>query len=215
MDQLTVICVLRSGGDYGADDVRKLRDGVARNMTVPHRFACLSDVDVPCERIPLLHNWPGWWSKIELFRPGLLDGPALYFDLDTVIVGNIDRLAALPHDFAMIDLRTADQSGIAQSGVMWLRNPPHVVYERFCEDPAGFMRHHEKAKAGTYVGDQAFINDTLGKGIAKITRDLPDMVRSYKLHCRENVPHGTSVVCFHGRPRPSEVRNSWMDKAWA
>jgi hypothetical protein len=209
---LTVLCVLRSGGDYGPEDVRKLRDAVARHMSLPHRFACLSDVDVPCERIPLLHNWPGWWSKIELF---LQDGPALYFDLDTVIVGNIDRLADLPHDFAMIDLRTADQSGIGQSGVMWMRKPPYVVYERFSKDPEKFMRYHEKAKAGTYVGDQAFINDTLGKGVAKITRDLPDMVRSYKLHCRAGVPHGTSVVCFHGQPRPKHVTAPWVRESWA
>lgn len=212
---LTVACVLRSGGDYGPEDVRKLRDGVAHHMSLPHRFVCLSDVDVPCERIPLQHDWPGWWAKIELFRPGALLCPALYFDLDTVIVGSLDRLADLPHDFAMIDLRTADQSGIGQSGVMWLRNPPHAVYERFAADPQHWIRHHEKAKAGTYVGDQAFINDTLGRDIPKITRDLPNMVRSYKLHCRAGVPHGTSVVCFHGRPRPAQVTDRWVREAWA
>jgi len=56
----TVICVLRSGGQYDAEWVRKLRDGVKRNLARPHRFVCLSDVDVPCERIPLQHDWPGW-----------------------------------------------------------------------------------------------------------------------------------------------------------
>jgi len=86
---LTVACVLRSGGKFDSEYVRKLRDGVLRFANVPHRFVCLSDVDVPCERIPLEHNWPGWWSKIELFRPGVIKAPMLYLDLDTIVIGSL------------------------------------------------------------------------------------------------------------------------------
>ena len=91
---MIVACVLRSGGIYSPEWVRKLRDGVARQFTVPHRFVCLSDVDVSaiCERIPLVEDWPGWWSKIELFRSGLFDDTVLYFDLDTVPVGSLDAM---------------------------------------------------------------------------------------------------------------------------
>lgn len=91
---LTIACVLRSGGVYDAEWVAKLQRGVARHMTLPHRFVCLSDVDVPCERIPLVTDWPGWWSKIELFRKGLFDGPVLYTDLDSVITGPLDGMFA-------------------------------------------------------------------------------------------------------------------------
>ena len=88
---LTVACVYRSGGKmYSTEYVRVLRDMVARNLTRPHRFVCLSDVEVPCERIPLITDWPGFYAKIEIFRRGLFQGPVLYFDLDTIIHGSIE-----------------------------------------------------------------------------------------------------------------------------
>ena len=68
---ITILCVLKSGGVYDIEWVRKLRDGVSRNLSQEHRFVCLSDVPVPCRRIPIEHHWPGWWSKIEMFKPGL------------------------------------------------------------------------------------------------------------------------------------------------
>ncbi len=45
---------------------------VQDNLKLHHRFVCLSDVDVPCERIFLKHGWPGWWSKVELFSEVVL-----------------------------------------------------------------------------------------------------------------------------------------------
>src|SRR5947209_20113122 len=56
---LTIACVLRSGGPYNADWVTGLQGNVARFAPL-HRFVCLSDVDVPCERVPLITGWPGW-----------------------------------------------------------------------------------------------------------------------------------------------------------
>ncbi|NIV94692.1 hypothetical protein GWN42_18365, partial [candidate division KSB1 bacterium] len=41
------------------------------------------------------HEWQGWWAKMELFRPDLpVDGRILYFDLDMIIVDNIEPLIA-------------------------------------------------------------------------------------------------------------------------
>src|SRR6185437_3375269 len=97
---LTVACVLRSGGLYDAEWVAKLQRGVARHLTLPYRFVCFSDCPVPCERIPLRHDWPGWWSKLEIFSQPI-EGTTLYFDLDTVVVGSLDRIAAYPHRFTM------------------------------------------------------------------------------------------------------------------
>ena len=89
ISDLTIACVLRSGGDFDAEYVERLRDGVAANLSLPHRFVCLSDIEVPCERVALRHGWPGWWSKLELFEQ--LKGRVLYFDLDTVIAGSLNR----------------------------------------------------------------------------------------------------------------------------
>lgn len=206
-----VICVLRSGGIYNAEWVRKLRDGVARNLTIPHRFVCLSDCEVPCERIELKHDWPGWWAKIELFRPGVITGPTLYLDLDTVVTGNIDAIANVPVDFAM--LRNFHEELMCGSGVMWFKEVPTHVYEKFSQDPQGYIKHHNDNRIGPYVGDQAFIGDALSWNIDKIN-DYVSGIKSYKYHCKRGLPDDAALVCYHGNPRPTEVKTAWMAKHW-
>ena len=208
-----VICVLKTGGTYTVEWVRKLRDAVARNTTKKHTFVCLSDVETPCNRISLKHNWAGWWSKIELFDRFIFNGPALYLDLDTVIVGNIDHLLDLDYDFAMLE--NFNQPGYVGSGVMWFRNEttvPHKVYEKFLKQPQAYMAHHERVRKGSHVGDQAFIADTIG--LDNIPRLKGMGLKSFKRQCLTYLPPDARVVCFHGPPRLGEVKNDWIDKNW-
>jgi hypothetical protein len=203
---LLVLCVCKSGGEYSAEWVRKLKDGVARNLTVPHEFKCLSDIEVP-DRIPLRHKWPGWWSKIELFRE--ITGPTLYLDLDTVITGPLAHLVSLPDDFAM--LRNFHVPEFVGSGVMWFGKPQRHVYERFCEKPFKWIEYHDRKRNGPYLGDQAFIWESMGKNV----KHLPmETIKSYKFHCKNGLPENTSVVCFHGQPKLPDVKADWITENW-
>lgn len=210
---LTVACVLRSGGIYDATWVARLRDGVARHLSDPHQFVCLSDVDVPCARIPLVHRWPGWWSKIELFSA--LEGPVLFFDLDTVIVGDLREIAYWPTStqsgFAMLrDFYAPDHLG---SGVMSWDDGIDVIeiYEAFVADAPAMM---EKRRAR--MGDQAFIEEIYGKdNVGRLQDMTPDQIVSYKVHCRNGIPPDARVVCLHGKPKFADmpasdpVRQAW------
>ncbi len=212
---LTVLCVLRSGGIYVAEWVRKLRDGVARNLNIPHRFVCLSDVPVQCERIPLLHDWPGWWSKIELFRPGVITGPTLYLDLDTVVVGNIDALATIPHDFAM--LRNFGRRNYIGSGVMWFRRPMVELYEKFSAGSDAIMALHEDKKQGAHFGDQAYIFDSVGdRNIRRLQDAVPGLIHCYpKTFESDKTPAGCGLVCFKGKiKQPEAMHQAWCREAW-
>ena len=206
---LTVICVLKSGGAYNPEWVRKLRDGVRRNLTVPYMFKCISDVDVPCFRVPLKADWPAWWAKLYLFKQGVLTGPTLYLDLDTVIVGNIDSLSDLRPDFAM--LHNFHDANVPASGVMWFRRVPTEVYKKFMQKPWQYIEYYNRFRTGNHIGDQAFIYDTLYKDIGFI--ENPG-IKSYKKHCKDGLPKDASVVCFHGLPRPDHVKDEWMGKHW-
>lgn len=216
---ITILCVLRSGGVYDASWVEKLQRGVERNLSAPHRFVCLSDIDIvfskfsgkiDCERIPLMHAWPGWWSKVEIFAPGIVNGPSIYFDLDTVLTGPFDQLTEMQSDFSM--LQNFQEEEMVGSGVMWFKDKaPAIVYERFLQDPQRIMDHYQRVRHGSYRGDQAYIYDCLDRNVDKISSPA---LRSYKKHCRGGLPDGTSIVAFHGRPRPTEINPPWMREHW-
>lgn len=183
MPDITVACVLRSGGPYDKEYVERLKQGVDANLS-GHRFLCLSDVNVPCERIPLRHGWPGWWSKIELFR---LPGPVLFFDLDTVINGDLTEIASYPHRFTMLtDFTRPDR---AASGVMaWGGDWSHI-YRSF--DPDAQYPGH---------GDGGYIESMVDAD--RFQELFPGQIVSRKVHRNRK---SARVVCYHGTPRPHDT----------
>ena len=202
---MRVICVLRSGGDYGPDHVIRLRDQVARFSTLP--FVALSDVPVPgVETIPLQYDWPGWWSKLNLFSPSL-SGPLLYLDLDSAIVGDLSDMAGVGRLAIMRDVYRRD--GL-QSSVMFLPESDRAaIWRQWIKAPAAWMQAFRKG------GDQAFL-ESCGLRWALWQDDLPGQVVSWKVHVRKaerrdrefgngNLPEGARVVVFHGQPRPWSV----------
>lgn len=197
--RLTVACVLRSGGAYVPEHVEALQHGVSAHLSLPHRFICLTDMRVACASMPLRHGWPGWWSKIELFR-GSLPRPVFYLDLDTVIVGSLDDLV-LGHRFTM--LHSMSRPTHPGSGVMaWDMDVSHV-YDAFLSDPERWMR---ECTTPDCWGDQGFIFRHLGLTPDYWQDRYPGRVVSYKVHCRGGVcPPGASIVAYHGRPRPWEA----------
>lgn len=205
---LTVACVLKSGGIYDATWVARLRDGVKRHLPLDHRFVCLSDVDVPCERIPLRHDWPGWWSKIELFA---LPGPALFFDLDTVVVGDLTDIAIAAEDYNLVMLRDFYAPDHFGSGVMaWAGAQPRYLYRAMASRPS--LMDRQRAR----MGDQAFVEEAFGPHRIKPWQDIVgDQIVSYKVHCRNGIPPNARAVCLHGKPKFADMpANDPVRQAW-
>lgn len=221
---LTVACVYRTftsahtGSYYNDAWVHKLQRGVARHLTVPHRFVCLSNSFVPDVTVlPLQSQWDGWWSKIELFRPGLFNGPVLSFDLDVMITGSLDAFAG-PHP-NMVMLRDVIPS-IRNSTCMWwdARNPIYgEIYRRFKLDPKGYKEKHHIFNTAS-MGDQGFINETLTE--LGVTIDMwqdrldPEKFKYFSSFSAANMalldnplPAETSLVYCLGRPKFPEYAN--------
>lgn len=200
---LKVICVLRSGGIYDATWVARLKAGVERHLSVPHHFICFSDVPVPCARTPLKHNWPGWWSKMEIFQ---IDGPALYIDLDTAVTGSLDDIAEQAENWQFTVLRDFYREKGIGSGVMAWNVDLRRLYDEFRADADAHI-----ARIRTR-GDQHFIEERVrAGGIARWQDVLPGQIVSYKAHvrARENIheigdgslPPDARLVCLHGQPK--------------
>jgi hypothetical protein len=155
---INVVCVLRQGGKVGyyATWVEKLKNSVARNLTLEHKFVCLSDVDVPCERIPLISTGAGFWSKLELFRSTLFNGPVLYIDLDTVICANLDDIVNKIKDQQFVMLLETDKN-VVSSAVMWWQGDHSYLWDQYLEmSPEEIKEQYSKMPR---YGDQAFIQD--------------------------------------------------------
>lgn len=155
---INVVCVLRQGGKVGYDAswVEKLKNSVDRNLTLEHRFICLSDVDVPCERISLISNGSGFWAKLELFRPGLFSDPVLYIDLDTVVCSNIDDIINCIKDQKFVMLKETDKN-VVSSAIMWWQGDHSYLWDKYSNTSVSALKE-QYSKMPRY-GDQAFIED--------------------------------------------------------
>lgn len=195
-----ILFVLRSGGVYDAEDVRRLAMGVQSNLPGAE-IACLTDVafDIPgVQAIPLKYDWPGWWSKIEMFRPDI-PGGFLYMDLDSIITGDLSDMAGIGRLAIMRDVYRPD--GL-QSSVMFITEECKAeVWDTFTADPARYMQQY----AGG--GDQAFL-EPIWSGKAAIWQDcLPGQIASYKANhiAERGLPDNCRAAIFHGQPKPRDI----------
>jgi hypothetical protein len=208
---VTVACCLRRSPVYGVDYVARLRDGIAAHLPGA-RFVCLSDVEVPCERIAIEHDWPGWWVKMELYRPDIA-GDLLYVDLDTAVVGDLSDIAGVRALTMLADFYWPER---VASGLMFLPEADRArVWRAWIDDPAGHMARCEKFDDRRAIGDQKFLAPILERTAARWQDVLPGQVVSYKVHVRARqgrketgaglLPRDARIVCFHGQPRPRDM----------
>lgn len=88
---------------YCAEDVLKFEHMVRRRIRQRFTFRCLSNIEIDgIECVPLISDMTGWWPKMELFRSDLPPGRNLYFDLDTLIVGDCCSIIEFDAPFACI-----------------------------------------------------------------------------------------------------------------
>ena len=210
---VTIACVYKQGVwkngtkniEYSSKHVSWLKSMVQQHVSIPHRFVCLSDVPVDCERVALLHGWAGWWSKMELYRPNLFEGPVFYIDLDTVVLGNIDHLLEQPQ-FTL--LRNLSRGVGAGSGIMAWQGDQSYLYDIFKASPGKFMA--EYCRHGSRWGDQGFLQEHLKEQI--YWQDLfPGEIKSFYFDLKSGDPQpGTKIVCFHGLPKPWDSGKSWV-----
>lgn len=218
---LTVWCVC-VGDKYSDEDVWTLARMVKANIDQPYIFKCLSDRVIPgVNTVISRHNWPGWWSKLELFEVAK-EGRHLYFDLDVVITGSVDALVSdklsMPKNWAQ-----SGHGGCQSSVMSWSKDYSFIAQSfgpQYLEAPT--QGNHGLYGPLKLWGDQEFITNLLGSpGEWRQITPRPwrtwlcsivemDGIYSYKYHCRGGLPDSAKVVCFHGLPKPNQVNDQWV-----
>lgn len=196
---MRVATVLRSGGIYRPAHVEALARQLKQWLPFDE-LLCFSDMFVPrVETVPLLHKWPGWWSKMEIFRPDIA-GDLLYMDLDTLLIGplddivNVNRLTIL-RDFYRDGVYKGRPEGLQSSLMLLPEADRSEVWADFARNPEVAMNSF------TRLGDQGFLERHFLERAARWQDVLPGQVVSLKVHCRNGVPSNTRVICAHGKPK--------------
>jgi hypothetical protein len=217
---LNILTVYKTGGAFTRDYVIKLAKGVRKNLSKSHRFICLTDDLDKCEAVyddenmiqwePLIHNWPAWYSKAEIFRPDLNKyGRFLFIDLSSVIVGSLDEIASYASGVCV----TEDfyHGGPSQSVLSYTPKALRHVWDRWIADPDHWM------KKGNSMEPPHFRDQVLMSHLTDLDywQNLyPGQVVSFKRDCEHGVPDNARIVKFHGRPKPHEVNKGWVKQVW-
>lgn len=222
---------------YGWEYVDRLYNSLCRNLTPQVRMHVYSEKHriVPSHMIHHeLIEWTGirgpkksWWYKIQLFDPKHHQGPMMYFDLDTVITGNIDWIWRLPTDrfWAIRDFKYLFRPGrqALNSSVMWFDPAQwNRVYQEF--DPEEVLK-----RRGAWHGDQDFIQEKIPP--SRVGYFDTARVKSWRWEVQEGgydfktkkhkipgslarIPDLASVLVFHGNPKPHEITDPGILQYW-
>lgn len=179
---LSVVCVLKKSREYDDDYVEHLRAGIEKYSELP--FKCLEPK----------YDWPGWWCKMALFAPDEVTGDLLYFDLDTIITGDLSDIASVGCFTMLSDFYHPERLA---SGMMFLpERDRSAVWDEWIKSPDKIMANYRG------WGDGGFLNDVCPNA-ARWQDLLPGQVVSYKAHVKKGLAtKDARVVCFHGQPRP-------------
>jgi len=229
---INILCV-RFGNKYSIEYVKRLRNMVSRNISIPYKFFCLTDDPTPIDNVinivrPNKGYTKGWWHKVHMFDPGLpIEGRILYFDLDVIIHNNIDKLCLyLPKDFVGIrDFNRKFHPGwknLNSSVMSWNHKTQSHVWNQFNANSSRALRLH---------GDQDWIWQTCKDRL----KFFPDpWIQSYKWEIRKKeelyVVNGKrnfrtvdndvspgpecSIAVFHGDPNPESVKDKFVVDNW-
>lgn len=214
---------MKWGTLYGPEYVNRLYASVARNMTRPFRFVCLTDdetglrhevetLPIPDIRVDAPYtNRP--WRKLAVYVPELgdLSGQALFLDVDLLITGPLDEFFDLPGEYCVIHNWTHPNRIVGNTSVFRFEIGAH----------ADLLELYE-SKPTQYWVDKYRIEQTfLSYELPKLTYWPKPWCISFKRHCLpggvkwpkamlnwflpSKLPADARIVAFHGKPNPDDA----------
>lgn len=218
---------MKWGSKYSPEYVNILYNMVARNLTIPFRFICLTDnaegIKREVEVFPLpefkepppeYYRFCQAWQKLSLFSEKLYDveGKILFLDLDVVIINNIDCFFSFSDKFAIIENWSQPNRLIGQASAFCFEVG---IYNHLLEK----YNSHQEEVYTTHRTEQVYITRELGKGNFDYFPD--DWCISFKFHCMaggflnsfitpQKKPEHAKLIVFHGNPNPIDaIQGVW------
>ena len=162
------------GRNFVANDVWRLYHSVLKHIDRPFDFYVLTndmEAHLPGTKIELLHadDWPGWWSKMELYRPDLPEGRTLYMDLDSHAIKSLQPILDFEGDLVLFDDFTRqhepkhkqrEEGGwvyrYQAATILFNANKFTWMYDKFVQDWDYYLTHYRSDQdiLGEWIPDQ-------------------------------------------------------------
>lgn len=229
-DKMIIVAVVETGNymGRGAEYVRNLYAMVKRNSTVDFTFVVITDDPMRHIPMPRATDWDilrtehdGWWAKMDLFKAGTFPAGArvVYFDLDTIIAGNINNLlrghapnalrSGLPDTPAFLGNWRTGGWPLSTAAMIFVAGELDEVYEEW----------RRQGWPITRWGDDEFVRNAVNKlhiNWRSLQHEYP-FFASYKFHKlggRDDLEPQDKIICFVQRPKPHDLTEAWAKNAW-
>jgi len=229
-------CVIH-GNLYDWIYVERLYNMLKANSTHDIRLHVFTESSriVPAPYIKhALTEWPGiagpkksWWYKMQIFDPKNNLGRVLYLDLDTVITKNIDWIWDLSNQYFWTikdfkHLWRPTWNGMNSSVMIWDTQVFKWIWNDFCNK-------NINTTVKLFHGDQDYLDSVL---FDKNRRFFDaELVKSWRWQCKDGglnmktrlynkpgtgtvVDPSTTIMIFHGKPKPHEIIDPIIDRYW-
>ena len=221
-------CVLH-GDKYDWLYVERLDSMLRRNFSCPVNLHVWTEQSrtVPAGIVHHpLEEWMGisgprqsWWYKMQMFDPRhAVEGRIFYFDLDVVIVGNLDWVIDLDTDrfWTVRDFRylwNPKRYAINSSIMIWDNSKFDWIWKEFAQRGI-------ESVVQRYPGDQDYLTRAIPEDVVGYLPE--DRVRSWRWQVLDGgydhrlkayrtpgtgpeITEQDCVIVFHGDPKPAQV----------
>lgn len=224
-DPVNIIC-LKWGTRYPAYYVNELFKGVARNLSRPFRFLCVTEnakgllpgietAGFPPDPESKL-AWPHIFMKLCILEDGFanLKGPTLFLDIDIIITGSLDKFFdyhpgknCIIHNWVSPHKQIfRKRPDVGNSSVFRFEaGDSNYMFEKYMAEK------FDAENRSIFNTEQAFLTYAMGEKYYW----PEEWVRSFKRHCRRvfpfnhllapKLPAEASIIAFHGNPDPDQA----------
>lgn len=228
LNKLQVVCFYWIGDRWnndgmGPEYINKLYRGVKRNLCSPFDFVCFTNetltglddgVNVRPFKAPSLK---GVLPRLYMFseQAGLFGSQVLSLDLDIVITGSLDDIAAYDGDFCTRSKFAPGHEHKLDGDIISFK--ANKLNEKRLWEP--WSNHPKKVIKLTGGRERYWFRHVFSKSETPPDRwenVAPGQVRSYKRHVmkKKKLPRDARIVSCHGNPRPHKIRLACIKDNW-
>lgn len=215
---MVIFACVRMGTKYPVDYVSRLRNMIARHYPRPHKLLCFTDQPEFVEGVVNYevdgNQFPTWWGKMALFKhTRRFPVRCIYFDLDTVITGDLTPLVEWDGKFGICRNFTkaaGHASWPCNYGSCVMSIAPGFgfkIHRDFMKTPGEIIR-----RCGHY-GDQLAI-EQLYPNATYLQDVLPVGYIVGRREFSDSLPEKAAIMVFAGNTKPHNTAYKWVAENW-